>query len=137
MLKRRGSLLDRNPELSEEGHPTRNGDLTPDQVTSESRMKVWWKCSQGHEWEAIIDNRTIGHGCPLCTGKKASEDYNLAFKNPELTGEWHLTKNMDLKPSKVTPGSYRKVWWRCTRGHEWGPSPSYRTRGTGCPYCSG
>jgi hypothetical protein len=112
-------LTDRNLGLVNEWHPTRNGDLTPEQVTSGSGKKVWWKCSRGHEWETILSNRTNGSGCPYCSGKKASEDYNLAVKHPELAKEWHPTRNGDLTPAQVTPGSSMKVWWRCSRGHEW------------------
>ena len=32
-----------------------------------SARKVWWICVQGHEWRAIISNRTKhGQGCPYC-----------------------------------------------------------------------
>ena len=33
--------------------------------------KVWWKCKNGHEWEAVIHTRVKGVGCPYCMGKKA------------------------------------------------------------------
>ena len=31
-----------NPRLALQWHPTKNGDLKPEQVTSGSRRKVWW-----------------------------------------------------------------------------------------------
>lgn len=32
-----------------------------------SNKKVWWKCKNGHEWQAIISNRTNkNQGCPFC-----------------------------------------------------------------------
>ncbi len=33
--------------------------------------RVWWKCSEGHEWEAFIQNRTRGSGCPICARARA------------------------------------------------------------------
>ena len=48
-LKRSGSLVNIFPELAEEWHPTRNGDLTPERVTPKRGKKVWWKCSRDHE----------------------------------------------------------------------------------------
>ena len=38
-----------------------------------------------------------------------------------LVEEWHPTKNGELKPSEVTFGSNKKVWWKCPKGddHEW------------------
>ena len=127
----------KNPELANEWHPTKNGKLTPCDVTSDSHKRVWWVCERGHEWEARIGNRARGRGCPYCSGRLASADYNLAIKNPELIGEWHLTKNGSLTPSDVMPGSDKKVWWVCERGHEWEARISNRARGRGCPYCSG
>ena len=64
VLKRSGSLVDRNPEFAKEWHPTKNGELMPYQVTPKSGKKVWWKCSRRHEWEAIVRSRTRGSGCP-------------------------------------------------------------------------
>ena len=55
-----------NPKLASEWHPTKNGDLKPTDVTRCSNRKVWWKCEKGHEWQAIVNSRTQGHGCPHC-----------------------------------------------------------------------
>jgi hypothetical protein len=55
-----------NPELAKQWHPTKNGGLTPNDVTKGSNKKVWWYCENGHEWEASIANRTKGNGCPNC-----------------------------------------------------------------------
>ena len=38
------------PELVKEWHPTKNGDLTPRDVTHGSKKKVWWLCQNIHEW---------------------------------------------------------------------------------------
>ena len=68
------SLLVIAPEVSSEWHPTKNGDLTPNKVSYGSREKVWWKCSKGHSWDAIVVNRTKGRGCPLCRYSKKSKE---------------------------------------------------------------
>ncbi len=36
-----------------------------------SHVKVWWKCSKGHEWEVVIKERTKinGNHCPICQKK--------------------------------------------------------------------
>lgn len=58
------------PEIAKQWHPTLNGRLTPDQVTSGSNKKVWWKCSEGHVWNAVIYSRTTARtGCPVCAGQ--------------------------------------------------------------------
>lgn len=59
---------------------------------------------------------------------------------PELVAQWHPTKNGELKPSNVSYGSAKKIWWKCpvTKDHEWQVSPNARTSlGRGCPYCTG
>jgi hypothetical protein len=127
------------PDLAKEWHPTKNGDLKPTGVAPKSSEKVWWKCEKEHEWPATVSNRSNGRGCPYCAGQKVCEDNNLEFLYPNLAKEWHPTKNGDLNPSDVTPGSHQKVWWKCLKKpkHEWPATVNNRARGSGCPYCAG
>jgi hypothetical protein len=66
--RRRWGPLDRShPELAGQWHPEYNGDLLPRQVSAGSKRRIWWRCADGHEWEAPIDRRAIrGGGCPGC-----------------------------------------------------------------------
>ena len=66
---------------------------------------------------------------------KATDQYNLSVVNPGLAKEWHPSRNGDLNPRNVTPGSGKKVWWICTSGHEWQAPVYSRNRGSGCPVC--
>lgn len=129
------------PAIAAEWHPTKNGDLTPDQVTPKSNKKVWWQCDVGHEYQSTIDNRVlIGRGCPYCTNQKVLVGYNdLATTMPDIAAEWHPTLNGDLTPEMVTKGSNRKVWWLCKEGHPYQASVANRTafKDAGCPYCAG
>jgi hypothetical protein len=129
------NLLIRNPELAKEWHPSKNGSLTPDMILSKSNKKVWWRCKKGHDWPASIDNRNQGTGCPYCTGRKATEHYNLAVKHPELLTQWYNEKNTLLTPWDVTPTSSRKVWWICSMGHIWEAKIRKRAMGQGCRFC--
>ena len=61
------------PHLSQEWHPTKNGELFPRDVTPGSAKKVWWICANGHEWEAVVARRKKGGTCPYCDGKKGAE----------------------------------------------------------------
>ena len=125
-----------NPELAKQWHPARNGGLTPRDVTPNSDKKAWWVCDRGHEWHATISNRNSGRGCPYCAGRAVCEDSSLQTVNPSLAAEWHPVKNGWLTPKTVTPGSSRKVWWRCVRGHDWEAIINSRSKGYGrCPYC--
>lgn len=54
------------PDLVEEWDNDKN-DILPSEVTCAGHKKVWWKCSKGHSWLAVIHSRTInGNGCPSC-----------------------------------------------------------------------
>lgn len=58
------------PELAAQWHPGKNGELTPQELTQHSGRKVWWRCEKGHEWQASVDARSRGTGCPICAGKR-------------------------------------------------------------------
>ena len=135
-----GHVLASNyPELAEQWNYDRNGALTPWDVTIGSGKKVWWKCSLGHEWEAVVGDRARNNsGCPYCANRKAWPGFNdLASQRPAVAAEWNTEKNGALTPQMVTVRTERKVWWTCALGHEWEMSVRHRTREClGCPICS-
>ncbi len=138
VLKGYNDLQTVSPALSKEWNYEKNSGLKPEHFTANSRKKVWWKCSKGHEWETTITHRNHGRGCPYCSGKKALEGYNdLQTVNPALAKEWNYEKNGGLKPEHFTANSSKKVWWKCSKGHEWEATIGHRNRGTSCPFCSG
>lgn len=127
------------PEKMRLWHPKLNGELTPQDVTAGSHKKVWWRCENGHDWQAKVYSVVNGCGCPYCSGLKAIWGENdLATLYPEIAAMWDVEKNASLKPSAVTPGSKAKVWWRCERGHSWQTVVySVTLEKCGCPYCMG
>jgi hypothetical protein len=67
------SLATNFPDLALQWHPTKNGKLTPDKVTSGSNRKAWWRCNKGHVWQAIINDRANkNRGCRICAGRSTS-----------------------------------------------------------------
>lgn len=141
------NITETNPEICQLWHPTKNGDLCPKQFTRGQHIKVWWKCSKvdDHEWQAAIYNmakkKSInkrGQLCPICNGKKAGKTNNFAYKYPEISRQWHPTKNGTLKPSDVAPYSNIPVWWRCENHPEedWYVPPGRRASGKGCRFCA-
>ena len=136
--EKESSLLLSNPNLAKEWNCEKNGNLKPEHFTKNSGKKVWWKCSEGHEWQATIDHRNKGRGCPYCSSRKVLKGYNdLETVNPTLAKDWHYDKNNGLTPADVMPNSNKKVWWKCSEGHEWQARIIERNRGNSCPYCSG
>lgn len=132
------------PEIAKEWNYEKNGELLPSHISKSSAVRVWWKCSKGHEWQTSVNNRTSSHhsGCPYCMGHSISIEHSLAFQYPEIAAQWHPTKNGSLTPSQVFPCSDKLVWWICNLpAHitpyqnefvEWThPDPEVENRGCG------
>ena len=137
VIKGENDLETVNPTLAKEWNCEKNDGLTPAEVTPNSNKKVWWKCSKEHEWQATISSRNSGDGCPYCSGRYAVKgETDLETVNPTLAMEWNYEKNNGLTPADVSPGSNKKVWWKCREGHEWQAMINNRNRGRGCPICA-
>lgn len=111
----------------------------PESFSPNSNRTVAWKCHTcGYQWHSKISNRVNGRGCPACSGKALFVGHNdLATTEPELSKEWHPTKNGSLLPTQVMRGQARKVWWLCPNGHSYQASLNKRTSDhTGCPLCN-
>ncbi len=125
-------------DLLEQWETEANLPLTPQTVSSGSHQRIWWRCERGHRWQAVVYTRAGSHtGCPYCTGKRPwPGETDLATVYPHLATQWHPSKNGDLRPVDVLPGSHRKVWWQCEHGHEWQAVVKSRAEGCGCPICT-
>lgn len=67
LLVGENDLLTKNPELAAEWHYEKNYPLRPEDVMAGRNKKAWWQCKQcGFVWEAIINERNRGAGCPKC-----------------------------------------------------------------------
>ena len=112
--------------------------ISPNFFTYGSHKKAWWKCSNGHSWNSIISNRArLNRKCPYCAGQKVIIGENdLCTTHPLLAKEWNYEKNINLLPENYMGGSHKKVWWKCSKGHEWMAEIKSRCDGVGCPYCS-
>ena len=136
-VSREYNLAVNHPDIATEWHSTKNGDLTPDSVTSGSKKVVWWSCKKGCEWQAQINGRTNGRGCPYCSGNKVGFGNDLKSLFPEIAFEWDYEKNQPKRPEEFTQGSTKKVWWKCSKGHSWDAVIHSRTgNGRGCPQCT-
>lgn len=130
-------LCTTHPDLAEQWHPTKNGVLLPDMVSAGCNRKAWWRCDRGHEWEAVINSRAQGTGCPSCARKRVETGENdLQTLAPSFLLQWHPTKNGVLTPDNLAVGSRKKIWWQCEKGHEWQARARDRIQGQNCPVCS-
>lgn len=80
-----------------------------------------------------------------CKSKKASKTHlrkpiplgeSLLEKFPELAKEFNEERNK-IKPINISSKSAQKMWWKCSKGHEWESKVCNRTNGRTCPYCLG
>ena len=96
-------LTTTHPYLANEWHPTKNGNLTPNDIISGSHKKVWWKCSQDskHEWSATVGSRATGNGCPSCAEsgfdilKEAYFYVRKIITNNKIALKFGITNQMD------------------------------------------
>ena len=132
-------------QLLAEWDEEKNDGKTPKDYSYGSHAKVWWKCSKGHSWQAVLKSRRYNHGCPFCspTYKKVTTGINdlVTWCNANhrdfILNEWNYEKNGTLTPEIVSKGSHKRVWWKCQAGHEWEAEIKSRTQthGNTCPYC--
>ena len=62
------NFLIKNVELMKEWDFNKN-HINPNTISHKYYKKVWWLGKCGHEWEATIDKRSNGRGCPKCHHK--------------------------------------------------------------------
>lgn len=56
---------------------------------------------------------------------------------PKLVSEYDFEKNADIDFDNLTHGSGKRVWWKCSKGHEWEQLVTTRaSAGNNCPYCA-
>ena len=109
-------LLTTHPEIAAEWHPTKNGTLTPQDVTACSAKKVYWLARHKdsytgemvtEEWKASVRDRTGGNSYPSSKeshGEKFIKRYlkkkRLKFSTqkrfPELTGDGKKPMSFDF-----------------------------------------
>jgi hypothetical protein len=130
-----------NPTLSKQWDHDKNKEITPETVTANSTKKVWWRCpiSPSHSWQAAISNRNKGRGCPYCNGNIASPTNCITYTHPEIAKEWYYQNNKGILPENISKGVVKKYWWKCPNHetHIYQASPNNRSKGKGCPFCSG
>lgn len=128
-------VANHSSKVIEEWHTDQNGSLSLNDLGFNSKRKVWWICSEGHVWQAKVESRNRGTGCPICKVYKATMENCLATVKPEISKEWDPEKNQGITPYDVAVYSKKRIWWICKNGHEWQVSVYIRSRGASCPKC--
>ena len=131
-------LATKKPDVAKVWHPTKNGQLTPYDVSAHSEKIVWWKCpiADDHEWQSSVHARRTA-SCPYCCNLLLCNSNSLAIKFPIIASEWHPIKNGSVTPFDVIAGGEKYAWWQCPNNskHEWESQIYCRINGNGCPIC--
>jgi len=101
-------LATTHPELAAQA----NG-WDPTTLLAFSNKKVSWKCAEGHAWEATVNSRSSGRGCPSCAkfGYDPSKTGWLYFlDNDELNMfQIGISNFPDYRLSKHTKGGWQVI----------------------------
>ena len=131
------------PHLQEEWDHAANAHLGSSFIAPQSNRKVWWtsgicKTGQSHRWQATVNNRTHGSGCPYEIGRAVCHCNDLAHNHREVAAEWDREANGKRMPENVAAGSRSKAAWRCGLcGHSWIAKVTQRIlHRNGCPQCA-
>ncbi|MEW2358091.1 zinc-ribbon domain-containing protein [Spirillospora sp. NPDC029432] len=130
------SLAEKRPDLLAEWDYDLN-EVDPSEVAAQSNLRRHWICPTGHRYDAGVNERHRGRGCPYCRGLRVGQGNDLATLRPDLAAEWDWDNNGTLTPSTVTTGSMKMISWICSNNpdHRWDATPANR-RTRNCPYCA-
>ena len=101
-----------------------------------NRVKLKFRCKEGHEWEAQPHHVKRGHWCKICsftdrnTGRKFKKNRNFKEQLAEILKEKSAvchTKNIERCTQKVD--------FTCKYGHSWSTTPQIIINGHWCPKC--
>jgi hypothetical protein len=145
LLYKENSLARKYPDIAKLLHPTLNGLLTAEDISGCSHDTFWWFCTeffpdgtQHRPYPTRPINKTLGeNGCPDCAKFQPIRHYtqSLEYNFPDIAKLWDHEKNSPLKPSEVSCGTSKIVWWICKDGHSHPQSISDKVRGIGCLKC--
>lgn len=141
VLEGNNDFVTEYPALAAERVP-RPGEPEPRKISKGSKVRYLWQCKEfaDHQWEATVAQRTTHNtGCPICRNLTLKVGFNdLATSHPEVSKDWHPTKNGALSPHDVIAGSHSKVWWQCPNIQEHAFFQSIRDHvmGKSCSICA-
>ena len=132
-------LYEEFPEF-EQYYDTEKNERPFNSYANMSNEFVWWICENGHsfEWSIMYHSRTGQFVCPVCVNRMlVTGENDLESQYPELATEFNIAKN-GITPDKIIyNNSADNIWWKCSEGHEFQRSISYRIKQVReCPICN-
>lgn len=140
------SFASKYPKILEEFDYRLNENIDPFTISPGSNKLLWWRCSKSkcdhHVWQTSVKFRVKGSGCLFCAKNKVCPCNSLLNKYPNLIDELDTSLNVGIDIATLPTQSDRLLWWTCRKSkcqhpHSWQSSIKNRTKGSGCPFCSG
>lgn len=98
-----------NPNLASEWNYKKN-DVLPTEVAPSAKRKVWWECKYGHEWEASINSRSRGVGCPTCASEKTASYLQIKVQTyVETKYKYKILHENDCTLVCISPKTKKKL----------------------------
>lgn len=138
-------LTSKMPGLAAQWHPTKNGEVTPADVSLGSEFRATWQCPNdpSHVWDTMVFQRAhYASRCPVCVAERRGEQGEvgplLVVTHPHLVAQWHPLLNQPVRIETVRTESMDSAWWRCTTdpAHAFECEPYRMTLGHACPTCA-
>lgn len=91
-----------------------------------------WKCSVGHEWEAVPSSIKQGSWCRKCYEENVgvSKRKGLTFFKDIAINRGGKCLSTDYK------NAHTKLFWECAEGHTWSATGHSINQGSWCPACN-
>ncbi|MBM7827708.1 zinc-ribbon domain-containing protein [Microbacterium aurum] len=131
------SLAATHPHLKASWHPTKNGDVQPEDVLAGTGDEYFWLCDEGHTFKTSPNARTTsGTGCGYCANILVDESNCLRTTHPHLAVDLNDEANDGVTADNVVAGSELVLAWICPLGHDYWTAPVYRAGGSNCHVCT-
>jgi predicted Zn-ribbon and HTH transcriptional regulator len=133
-------LATTHPIYADHWHPTKNGSLTPQDITAKYEGSIWWLYDDGSVGKSNLRTKIKDGNGFMHSGANCEERVSVpvSITHPHLVPQWDIAKNGSLSPDDFTYGSRQMILWTCPDcGYEW--KAAIKTRaiiGSGCPKCA-
>lgn len=124
---------------------SKNGVLTPRQITKSSGKKYWFTCETCiHDFEMAISHIIRNDSektCPICSSQYLckDEDCNICFEKSFASHPKFVfldkEKHKDINFKKIFKSSNTKYWFNCNCGHSNEMTLNSVSSGSWCSYC--
>lgn len=101
-----------------------------------NKVKLRWRCTNGHVWEATPNQIKNGHWCRFCAGQRLwVPGVDEAIARLEECRSLAMAKGGQCLSAAYLGNNY-ELQWRCADGHEWEVSPHAIKSDNWCPFCA-